>query len=404
MRISTQMLFQQGLNGMLDQQARAAKTFEQLATGQRVNRVSDDPVAAVRIQELERSVAQQTGYVDNIGRAQQRLAIEENALDAAGTVVRRVRELAVQASNDTTGSDGRRLIAVELRQRLEELTAVANTQSGEGEFIFAGSQSKSRAFFSDAGTVNYAGDSIQRELLIGSGTTIAEGDTGDSVFMRIRNGNGVVAAAPAADNTGSGVIRPEPGTDTTVYGGDEFTVSFADPESYRILDADGNVVLDGGGDEVGGSYEPGGRIDFNGVGLVISGAPETGDRFRVEPARFESAFATINRLADALEQAPASDAARAGQRQAINDSLAQLDRSENRLLEVRASVGARLNTLEDVQTLQEDVRFSLETLVSDVRDLDFAEAISRLQQELFTLQASQQAFTRIQGNSLFNYL
>ncbi|MEQ8802330.1 MAG: flagellin, partial [Haliea sp.] len=115
-------------------------------------------------------------------------------------------------------------------------------------------------------------------------------------------------------------------------------------------------------------------------------------------------FATIAQLADALEQSPSDDAARAGQRQAIDDALAQLDRSEGRLLEVRASVGGRLNTLEDVQASQESVQFSLEKLVSDVRDLDFAEAVSRLQQELFTLQASQQAFTRIQGNSLFNYI
>ncbi|MEQ8798359.1 MAG: flagellar hook-associated protein FlgL, partial [Salinisphaeraceae bacterium] len=279
MRISTQMLYQQGLNGMLDQQARAAKTFEQLATGQRVNRVSDDPAAAARIQELERAVSQQSSYVDNIGRAQQRLAIEENALDAAGTVVRRVRELAVQASTDTTGVEGRRLIAVELRQRLEELTAIGNSQSGEGEFIFSGAQSKTKPFVSDAGAIDYVGDSVQRELLIGPGTTIAEGDTGDSVFMRIRNGNGVVAAAPASGNTGSGVIRPEPGTDTSVYDGSAFTVSFTDPGTFEILDAASNVVG-------GGSYESGDRIDFNGVRLVINGAPEAGDSFSVAPARF----------------------------------------------------------------------------------------------------------------------
>lgn len=397
MRISTQMLFQQGLNGMLDQQARASQTFEQLATGQRVNRVSDDPVAAARIQELERAVSQQSGYVDNIGRAQQRLAIEENALDAVGTVVRRVRELAVQASNDTTGDEGRRLIAVELRQRHDELVALGNSQNGEGEFLFAGAQSQTRPFVSDAGVINYAGDSVQRELLIGPGTTIAEGDTGDSVFMRIRNGNGVVAAAPAAGNTGSGVVRPEGGTDTSVYSGAVFTVTFTDAETYEILDAGNNVVA-------GGAFETGGRIDFNGVRLVISGAPEAGDSFSVAPARFESAFATIDKLASALEQSPVTDVARAGQRQAIDDSLAQLDRTESRLLEVRATVGSRLNTLEDVQTSQEAVRFSLESLASDVRDLDFAEAISRLQQELFTLQASQQAFSRIQGNSLFNFI
>lgn len=397
MRISTQMLFQQGLNGMLDQQARSAQTFEQLATGQRVNRVSDDPIAAARIQELERAVSQQSGYVDNIGRAQQRLAIEENALDAVGTVLRRVRELSVQASNDTTGNEGRRLIAVELRQRLDELVALGNSQNGEGEFLFSGAQSQTRPFVSDAGEIAYEGDSVQRELLIGPGTTIAEGDTGDSIFMRIRNGNGVVAAAPAAGNTGTGVIRPEPGTDTTVYDGSRFTVSFTDAETYEILDAGSAVVG-------GGTFEPGSRIDFNGVRLVINGAPEAGDSFDVAPSRFESAFATIDRLASALEQSPVSDVARAGQRQAIDDSLAQLDRTESRLLEVRATVGSRLNTLEDVQTSQEAVRFSLENLASDVRDLDYAEAISRLQQELFTLQASQQAFSRIQGNSLFNFI
>lgn len=397
MRISTQMLFQQGLNGMLDQQARAATTFEQLATGQRVNRVSDDPVAAARIQELERAVSQQSGYVDNIGRAQQRLSIEENVLDAAGTVMRRVRELAVQASNDTTGNEGRQLIAVELRQRLDELVALGNSQNGEGEFIFSGAQSQTRPFVSDAGVINYVGDSVQRELLIGPGTTIAEGDTGDAVLMRIRNGNGVVAAAPAVGNTGTGVIRPEPGADTAQYSGAAFSINFVDAQTYEILDVDSNVLG-------GGAFEPGNRIDFNGVRLVINGAPEAGDSFSVTPSRFESAFATIDRLAGALEQTPVTDVGRAGQRQAIDDSLAQLDRTESRLLEIRATVGSRMNTLEDVQTSQEAVRFSLESLVSDVRDLDFAEAISRLQQQLFTLQASQQAFSRIQGNSLFNFI
>ena len=401
MRISTSLLFQQGLNGITDQQTRAARTFEQLATGQQVNRVSDDPVAAARIQELERAVSQQTSFIDNNDRAQQRLGIEESALDTAGTVLRRVRELAVQASNDSNGVEDRRLIAVELRQRREELQDIGNSRSGEGEFIFAGAQSQTRPFTVDGGAISYAGDSVQRELLIGPGTSIADGDTGDDVFMRIRNGNGVVAAAPDAGNSGTGVIRAESGTDTSVYDGSTFTVAFTDPQTYEIREADGVTPVS---PAAGGSYEPGASISFNGVSLVIDGAPATGDSFTVEPASFESAFATIDQLADALELSPGSEADRAGQRQAINDTLGQLDRAENRLLEVRADVGARLNTLEDVQNTQDDVRFSLEKLASDVRDIDFAEVVSRLQQEQFTLQAAQQAFTRIQGNSLFNFL
>ena len=290
---------------------------------------------------------------------------------------------------------------MELRQRLEELQALGNSRSGEGEFIFAGAQSQTRPFVLAGGEVSYAGDSVQRELLISPGTTIPDGDTGDDVFMRIRNGNGVVAAAPATGNTGTGVIRAEPGTDTGVYDGSTFTVAFTDPQTYDIREADGVTPV---APPAGGSYEAGASISYNGVSLLISGEPATGDSFTVAPASFESAFATIDQLADALELNPASDAARAGQRQAINDALGQLDRAENRLLEVRAEVGGRLNTLEDVQSTQDDVRFSLEKLASDVRDIDFAEVVSRLQQEQFTLQAAQQSFVRIQGNSLFNFL
>lgn len=518
MRISTQQLFQQGLNGLMDKQLRSAETLEQLATGRQINRVSDDPVGAARIQELERAINQQTGFLDNIDRTAQRLGIEENALDSAGNVIQRVRELTVQASSDTTGPEGRQLIAAELRQRLEELRALANSQSGEGEYIFAGAQSESKPFVFSGDEVAYVGDSVQRELLIGPGTTMAEGDTGDSVFMRIRNGNGITAAAPVTTNTGTGVIRPEAGTNTSVYDGREFAIRFTDGETYeafylddsspvlenpgapstsgtasfsladitgdfsggaaneltfQITDGtntdtvtlntaisdsataladlnadltnftatesggvitltsnaigtgttpqvvDGSVVAgvsapqttfaftsstDGSNGPVTGTYSAGSSITVNGVRLVIDGAPEAGDTFEVTPARYESAFKTIDKLLTALEQTPADELGQAGQRQVINDSLAQLDRVESNILKVRASVGGRLNTLEDVQNTQDSVRFSLEKLVSEVRDLDFAEAASRLQQELFTLQASQQAFTRIQGNSLFNYI
>jgi len=213
------------------------------------------------------------------------------------------------------------------------------------------------------------------------------------VFMRIRNGNGVVAAAPDAANSGTGVIRVESGNASST-----FTIDFTGPQTYDISDpADPTAPT-------GRNYEPGETIEYNGVSVVISGEPDAGDSFAVEPASFESAFATIDQLAAALKSSPGSDADRAAQRQAINDALGQLDRAENRLLEVRADVGARLNTLEDVQNTQDDVRFSLEKLASDVRDIDFAEVVSRLQQEQFTLQAAQQAFVRIQGNSLFNFL
>jgi flagellar hook-associated protein 3 FlgL len=397
MRISTQMLFRQGLAGILDQQSRIATTQEQLATGQRVNRPSDDPIDAARIQQLERSVAQQGTYVENAERARQRLSVEEDALASAGEIVRRVRELTVQAASDPVGSEGRGLIAIELRQRLDELVSIANLQDGDGEFVFAGTRSDTRPFVALSAGVQYAGDSQERNLLIGDGTTVADGHSGDEVFMRVRAGNGTIQVAQGAANTGTGVIRPEPSADATAYDGDTYTIRITAPDSYEVLDSASNVVASG-------SFASGQTISFAGVGVSISGAPSAGDEFTISPASNESIFETIGRLADALERNPADAAGEAVQRQAIDDALGQLDNAEQRLLSVRAEVGGRLSILDDMQNVQEDVKLGLQKLVSDLRDLDYAEAVSRFEQELTALQAAQQSFARIQGNSLFRYL
>lgn len=397
MRVSTQMLFDQGLNGIRDQQSRLAEVQRQLATGLKVNRPSDDPVAAARIQQLERAVAQQQVFVENSDRVQQRLASEESALASAGEAIRRVRELAVQAANDTVGDQGRQLIAIELRQRLEQLISIGNSTDGSDEFLFAGAQSRTRPFVDSAGQIVYQGDSRQRELVVAPAATMRDGDPGDDVFMRIRDGNGIIRVEADGGNTGNGTVIAEPTVDTSVFNGQSFTISFTAPDAFEVLDGGGAVIQSG-------TFQSGQTLEFGGVAVTVRGQPATGDEFVVEPARFESMFATVDQLAAALENPPGNAPGRTAQRQAIDDALGQLDRVENHLLEVRASVGGRLATIEDLQASQQEIRLGLQGLVSDLRDLDFAEAIARLQQDLTTLEAAQQSFARIQGNSLFRFL
>ena len=397
MRVSTQQLFEQGLNGILNQQSRLAEVQQQLATGLKVNQPSDDPAAAARIQQLERAVAQQQVFVDNSGRTEQRLASEESALDGASEVIRRVRELTIQAANDPVGQDGRQLIAVELRQRLDQLVTIGNSRDGDGEFMFAGAQTGTQPFNTVAGQVQYRGDSQQRELLIAPATTLRDGDPGDDVFMRVRDGNGTVRATADGGNTGGGVIIAEPGVDNAAFTGDTFTLEFTAPDAFEVTDSSATVVASG-------AFAPGESIEFAGVSVAVRGTPAAGDQFTIEPSRFESMFATIDQLATALESPPGSPAEQTQQRQAIEDALGQLDNAENRLLEVRASVGSRLQGIEDLQSTQEDIGLGLQELVSEIRDLDFAEAIARLQQDLTSLEAAQQSFARIQGNTLFRFL
>lgn len=421
MRVSTAQIYQQGLSGILRQQSSLNQTQLQLSTGRKINSPSDDPVGAARLQELERGVQVQEVYDRNASRTRQRLQVEESAIKSAGDLIQRVRELTVQASNAPLSDGDRGQIAVELRQRLDQLEAIANTRDGDGEFIFAGAQADTEPFVRSGGAVEYRGDSVQRELSIGPGVTMRDGDTGDQVFMAIRDGNGVVSASQAPGNTGGGYIAVENAIDRSAYDGDTYTVEFLDAERFVVRDGNGDLVP--GFDALvpdpadpdplnptlplvpeGVAYSEGETVSFAGVNVTLRGAPEAGDEFIVEPAANQSVFATLDDLIGTLEGSSATPADAAVQRQGIDDALARLDRIETRFLEVRSDIGGRLNTLDSVEENIAEQSLSLETLVSEVRDLDYAEAITRLQQELVTLQAAQQSFVRIQGLSLFQFL
>jgi flagellar hook-associated protein 3 FlgL len=86
------------------------------------------------------------------------------------------------------------------------------------------------------------------------------------------------------------------------------------------------------------------------------------------------------------------------------NTITDLDSAIKRIVGTRASVGARLNTLDAIEQLNESYSVDNQQNLSDVQDLDYAEAVSRLNLQLVGLQAAQEAFSRIQNLSLFNYL
>ena len=87
-----------------------------------------------------------------------------------------------------------------------------------------------------------------------------------------------------------------------------------------------------------------------------------------------------------------------------NDVLSDLDTALNNFLRVRTSVGARMHALDGQQSQNEKFVLDMKSTLSDVQDLDYAEAISRFNVEQTALQAAQQAYSRVQKLSLFNYL
>ncbi len=398
MRIGTYQLQQQAVSAMLDQQTRLAKTQQQVSTGQRLVTPSDDPAAAAQALDLERMGETLKQYQKNADMARNRLSLEENALTSVEDIVLSLRELAIQGNSGTLTATDRVQIASEARELLRQLVTLANSSDANGEFLFSGYHTSTQPFTQAAsGIVSYAGDSGNRSLQISATRQVAVGDSGHDVFRAIRNGNGTFVVSANSANTGTGVIDSGSVIDPTAWVADTYTLTFVTATTYEVRDSANNL-------ETSGTYTSGGAISFNGIRVSVSGTPAANDRFTIASSANQDLFTTALNLATALEGATTTGAGLAKFQNNMNRFLVDIDQVQNRLLDIRARVGARLSAIDSQKDINDSAALTLDQSISQLKDLDYAEAISRLNLQLTGLEAAQQSFIRVQGLSLFNFL
>ncbi|GAB3320653.1 flagellar hook-associated protein FlgL [Haliea atlantica] len=400
MRISTSQIFQQGISAILEQQAQLQTTQRQLATGLRVTTPADDPVAAVQILDLSTGLSRLDRYQRNAELAMGALAREETVVQDAVDVIQRVRELLLQANNATQTAETRSSTADELRGLRERLVSLANTRDASGEYLFAGYDSSRQPFVENPGGVVFRGDEGGRELAVADGVQVAIRASGRELFMAVPAGNGSFAVAADAGNTGTAVLNSSSaGSD---YQRDTYTLTFtqatpADPLTYSVVDGAGSTVASG-------NYTASSEIAFNGARLSFTGQPADGDSFSVGRASRESIFAALDGVIAGLEGVADTPASRASLNTLLAGGLGTVDGALGNFLERQTDLGSRMAQVESVAASNESFALGLQTTLSEVRDLDYAEAISRLQQQLTTLEAAQRSYVALQGLSLFDYL
>jgi flagellar hook-associated protein 3 FlgL len=118
----------------------------------------------------------------------------------------------------------------------------------------------------------------------------------------------------------------------------------------------------------------------------------------------QALFETYALIANALETPVSDEASRGSLNDAMGRGLSDLDQALGHLLEVRTSLGARMTTVETQSRINEDQLLQVRTALSDIQDLDYAEAISRFNLQQTALQAAQQTFVQVQRLSLFNFM
>jgi flagellar hook-associated protein 3 FlgL len=395
-RISTNSLFTQGIGAIGDRQVNLARIQQQLSTGLRMPSAAADPVGWSTAVSIDRAIAELEQYGGNATILRNRLEQADASLDQIGDRLARVRELALQGANGTYTDEQRRAIALELRQQLNAVVDAANTTDGNGRYLFGGSADAVPPFAFGPAGASYAGDQNRRSLEVAPETAVEDVDPGSEIFLRIRTGDGTFVVRQDPANTGTGVLRGTALVDPGQWDGGNYRIVF-NAGNWQALDAANAVVATG-------AYVEGAPIEFRGVRVQIEGAPANGDAFAVGPSRTQDVFTTLQGLIDALELPTVTPQQRAAQRNAVFAGIEDLTRAQDHIIDRRAGLGARLNVVEQANDGREANGVLLKTALSELRDVDYAKAISQLNLEMTALQAAQQSFIKVQGLSLFSYI
>jgi len=400
MRISTETLFETATSRLSKLQSAVAKMQEQISTGRRILTPSDDPVAAARALELSQAKAANEQLAVNRQSARHNLSMQEQVLQTVTLLIQDVQSRVVSAGNGALDNEQRQYMAAELRGYLDDLLGLANTDDGNGNYLFSGYQTSTKPFSRTAAGIQYNGDQGQRMLQVGPQRQIELSDPGSTVFEGARTGNGFFAVSAAAGNTGSGVVAIGSNSGNTPLTSN-YEIRFTDATTYDVYDV-GTVPETQ--ISTGNAYVSGEQISVAGMQVEITGTPEDGDTFVLEPSRRQSLFTTLENLIGVLEQPATGASGQAALANGLAAASRDLANSLDSVLSTRASLGARLHELDSLDQQGEDRDLQYEKTLAELQELDYTKAISDLTKQSIILEAAQQSFVKTAGLSLFNFL
>jgi flagellar hook-associated protein 3 FlgL len=214
MQVSTSYLFNQASQQMGKLQTDLAKSQAQIAAQKQVLNPSDAPDQSAATLRLKSVLGRQDSYSKSLDTVNTRLNAEDTTLRSANNLIFRVKEISVQAANDTLSSADRQALATELKGLRGALLSLANTQDSNGNYLFSGSRVSQPAFAADSsGQTVYQGDQTHMKVMVGENQSIPINRSGSDAFVRVvRTTDGIstgISFFQALDDLITGVNRSD---------------------------------------------------------------------------------------------------------------------------------------------------------------------------------------------------
>ena len=410
-RVSTANQYDTALRNIGQRHTSLSNLQENLTSGKRVVRPSDDPVSAAQAERAINRLARIQTEQRALETQRNAIAQAESALGDAIGLMQNFRELTVSAGGGTLTPNDRATIANQLQGLREQIVEVANRKDTNGLPLLGALGSALAPFLGPLTTTpdySFAGLPGQTSS---TGVTIPGMLDGDSAFMFNPQRDGVYnAAVSAIPNTRQLTTSAVTPVDKSLVTGDNYTITFsavgpgATPGTSTATYTLTNTTTGVASPPVTVPDYPSDKpltiamTDIPGLSFNITGNPANGDTITLQPS--PSIFSTLDSAIRDIRDAPNSNAAI----QAVGQALANMDIGMERLHNMRGYAGELLNRADRITGDQEKRSVQLEGDRSRAEDLDMIKGISDFQNQQVGYEAALKSYAQVQKLSLFNYI
>ena len=418
MKISTSLNYQRALANIQEAQSQVSKTREQVATGKVMVRPSDDPTKIATVENLDRAIAKTDTYSGLLGDLKQRYELEETVLLSGSDILVRLKELAIQSANDTLSIEDRRIVSLEVAGLKKELLNIANTQDVSGNSIFAGGNTGLEPFTTlTDGSVIYQGDARQIQVSVSDTRDLTKNRNGLDVFGAAERE--LVAAVAGEYSQAPGTIANYNGVTTITDGVTTLTYDYtggAPATAARLISdltsgANASAYVDFKYTVTENPNSPGELLfkaktkeaipAANVPLLVAAGAADeavVATQTVVGVDRTTQGIGFFTALEDFVNALQGNDG------ENIRRAIGELGDLHEGVAKAIGRVGSEIQSADTQLEMNADSKIRLETLLSGEVDLDYSEALTRFNEEMTRLEATQASFAKVARLSLFEYL
>jgi flagellar hook-associated protein 3 FlgL len=398
MRVTDNMRFNTTVNNLFNTQSQYNDLMEKMASQKKVNRASDDPIAATKIIDIRQGIAANGQYRKNITDTEAWIALSESKLSGAYDLLVRAREVAVGQATATANAATRKVASQEVQSLIDEMASLANVKLGD-RYLFSGSKNGAAPFSATPldttiEAAEKAGNNVFNGTAVSSGTYV--GTTNKTYAVKITH-EGSLAAASAQISTDGG--RTWNGADLPLVGGalnlgDGIVLTFDDAAGDKtfgvndifVVNATAGGYYRGNSDPLSLTINRGTSITYN-----ITGA----EAFTATGGGSVDVFKTLNDLKDALD---GNDV------QGISDQLDNLKKAQDQVVLNQSLCGTKANHIEMAKSNLDTLDEKLTSLLSEAQDADLAELATKLSMKEIALQASYAMAAKISDISILKFL